>query len=448
MADEKQSAAQTQAMVQEALERLREGAYRFTSKVRGQAGIILDELIDPEGEAVAMLADVEGEVGALSLAMPIDLITMETWLFGQIGDQEKLDLEVPTHQEFWFNFGAWIGETLRRRHGGHWLIVSEDPKKWRLGFSKILLELVPHVFAGQLLTMGTGAVRKLIAEIERLRATHLDQKEKDDGQDIDRFTAEHYVRMHTIPLGQWMVMDLQSVHRLWAKAAARDLAKEIRKRGKRLSKSNPGVVDSLVEAIGKADPNKPIAAQSNDRPLFEAVAQIVGLERTTAPIAMDVLESFVIPAMYIGKPERFPPLGDDDFSNLRKGMELFAVYIDVMPHKFESDDEGFMRAIPHETLSTPYADKQNLEVGRGDWVVIESKQFGTMLLDFDSKRLLESYDSFVKHIASTPKAPRRRDNGRMLAETVTNALLDFKACVAAANKPGKALMFRMLPPPP
>ncbi len=331
---------------EDAITRLREGAYRFASKVRGQAGIILEELIDPDGESVATLADVEGEAGALSLAMPIDLITMETWLLGQIGDREQLDLDSPAHREFWFNFGAWIGETLRRRHGGHWLIANEDPKSWRLGFSKIMLELVPHIFAGQLLTMGQGAVRKLITEIERLREVHEEQKRKDDGQDINRFTAEHYVRMHTIPLGQWMVLNGKSIHRLWGQAAARDLKKEIRKRGKRLSAANAQVIDSLVEAIGKADPSKPIGAQSTDRPLFEAVAQIVGLERTAAPIAMDVLEQFVLPAMYIGKPQKFPPLGDEDLANLRKGMELFAVFVDVVPHKYDSDDEGFLKAIP------------------------------------------------------------------------------------------------------
>ena len=440
--------AEAQAALEQALVEVREGAYRFASKARGQAGIIVEELIDPQGESVQMLADVEGEAGALALAMPIDLITMETWLLGQIGDQDQLDLDSASHRELWFNFGAWIGETLRRRHGGHWLMMGEDPAKWRLGFSKMMLELIPHAFALQLLQVGQGSVRKLVSEIERIRALHQKQKEQHSDQEIDRFTAEHYVRMHTIPLGQWMVMDLRVVRRLWAQAASRDLAKEVRKQGKRLSQANAPIVASLLEAIEKADGSKPIAAQTQDRGLFEAVAQIIGLKRTTAPVAMDVLENFVIPAMYIGIPEKFPQLDDDDFANLRKGMELFAVFADVVPHKFSSDDEGFLRAIPHEALSTPYGDRDNLEVGKGDWVVVDTKPFGTMLLEFDSHRLLASYDSFVQYVASIPKAPRRRDNGRLLAETVAQALADLKACVVSASKEGYSLLFRMLPPPP
>src|SRR5262245_2085781 len=94
---------------EEAVKQIRVGTYRFSSKVRGQAGMILEELIDPEGEAIQTLADVEGDVGALALAMPLDLITFETWLLGQIGDEDELDLDLPGHRELWFNFGAWIG---------------------------------------------------------------------------------------------------------------------------------------------------------------------------------------------------------------------------------------------------------------------------------------------------------------------------------------------------
>lgn len=49
-----------------------------------------------------------------------------------------------------------------RRHGGHWLLMGDDPHTWRLGFSKIFLEIAPFVFAEQLLRMGSGATRKMV----------------------------------------------------------------------------------------------------------------------------------------------------------------------------------------------------------------------------------------------------------------------------------------------
>lgn len=426
---------------------LRERSYRFTSKVRGQAQLILEELIDPEGETVMALADVEGDAGALALSVPIELITFETWLLGQYGDEDSLDLDNPAHRELWLNFGAWIGTALRLRHGGHWLIGDDDPRTWRLGFSKIMLEIVPHVFAERLLQIGTGCAKQLVAEIERLRMLHETQKERDGGTDIDRFTAQHYVRLHSMPLGQWMVMDLRLLDRMWNHAASRDLVKEIKKQKKRLGENQAGIVDKVAEAIGKAKPEQPIAGQTRDRGLFEAVAQIIAMRRASAPIAMDILEKMVIPAAHIGIPDSFPPLGDDDLQSLRNGIEYFALFVDVVPHKYPAEDGGFLGAIPQSELSTPYRDRDNLEVGKGDWVIVNPRRFQEMLVTFDKNRLLERYDAFVKYVSSNPKAPRRRDDGRMAAETVARALAEIRACVNQATKDNAALLFRMLPPP-
>ena len=438
--------ADPNANYQEAAERIREGNYRFTSKVRGQTAVILEELVDPDGDAVATLADAEGDAGALALAMSLDVITFETWLFGQIGDVEALDLDRAAHEDTWFNFGAWIGELLRLRHGGHWLIPSDDPKSWRLGFSKIMLEIVPWAFAENLLRSGPGAVKRLLGEIERLRFQHEEQKEKSNGKEIDRFTAEHYVRLHTVPLGQWMVMDFALLERLWNQAPAKDLASEIRKAGKKLGEQNAPVVAKVLEAVEGVSAAEPMVKQKPDRGLFEAIAQIIGLRRTTQPLAIDIIEKMVVPALHIGKPEKFPPLDTDDIGSLRKGMELFALFVDIVPHTFKADDEGFLGSLPKEDLASPYGEK-SVDIGKGDWVIVKPTRLKEMFVGFDSKRLLDSYGAFIEHVKKTPKAPRRKDDGAHLAELVARSLADLKACVAAASKDGNSLVFRMLPPP-
>ena len=149
-----------------------------------QSELIIEELIDPEGETVASIAEVEGDPGAIALAQSLELITFDTWLFGQIGDKDALDLKAEDHWEVWFIFGAWIGETMRRRHGGHWLLMGDDPHTWRIGFSKIFLEIAPFVFSEQLLRMGSGATAQ---DGHRDRAhpaaPHEEQKERDNGKD-------------------------------------------------------------------------------------------------------------------------------------------------------------------------------------------------------------------------------------------------------------------------
>jgi len=437
----------TQARFEKAMTELREGAYQFSSKVRGQTEIVLDELIDPEGDMLANISDVEGDAGAMALSVPIELITFDTWLFGQIGDKDELDLKDEGHWETWFNFGAWIGETVRRRHGGHWVLFGDDPHTWRIGFSKIFLEIAPFVFAEQLLRMGSGAVRKMVTEIEKIREQHDEARGEDKPAALDRFLPQHYLRLHTVPLGQWMAMDFASVAKLWNEAPAKDLIAAVRTAGARLGPQNQTIVERVSEALGRANPDKPVNEQTTDRGLFEAVAQIVGLRRATAPLAIDILERVVVPAMHVGMPEGFPPLDEDDLANLRKGIELFVFFTEVVPHQHQADDEGFLGSIPHEHLSTPYADRNTLEIGKGDWVVVNPTYFAPMLKDLDPAKLLEKYDEFVLYVGSQPDAPRRRDDGRMLAETVARALADLKLCVGTALENNDALLFRLLPPP-
>lgn len=448
-----ESATQLEAAEQEAKARferamteLREGAYRFSSRARDQSELIIEELIDPDGETVESIAEFEGDQGAVALSQSLELIQFDTWLFGQIGDKEELDLKSEDHWEVWFSFGAWIGETMRRRHGGHWLMMGDDPHTWRLGFSKLLLEIAPFMFAEMLLRMGSGATRKMVTEIERVRVLHEEQEERDGGRSLDRFLAQHYIRLHTVPLGQWMSMDFARLASLWNDSPVSSLIEALKESAQRLPPGNAQIVEQVIAAVSRAKQDEPIARQTNDRGLFEAIAQIIALRRTTQPLAIDILERVVMPAMHVGMPEKFPPLDEDDFGNLRRGIELFAFFVEVVPHKYQADDEGFLGTIPHEQLTTPYADRNVLEIGKGDWVVVNPSHFAPMLAELDPQKLLEKYDEFVQYVFSIPEAPRRRDDGRLLAETAIRALADLKGCVEIAAQHQDALLFRLLPP--
>jgi hypothetical protein len=269
----------------------------------------------------------------------------------------------------------------------------------------------------------------------------------DKGKSLDRFLAQHYIRLHTVPLGQWMAMDFAHLAQVWNEGSVAKLIVDIKEKGPRLGPQNAQIVEQVVGALARAKQDEPVAKQTTDRGLFEAVAQIVGLRRATAPVAIDILERVVMPALYVGVPDKFPPLDDDDLANLRKGTELFAFFVDIVPHKFQADDEGFLGTIPHDQLTTPYGDRNTLEIGKGDWVVINPAHFVPMFREMDPQKLLDKYDEFVKYLATIPEAPRRRDDGRMLAETAARALADLKQCVTTAAQNKDALLFRLLPPP-
>ncbi len=433
--------------IEATLAQMAAAAKQFAQRLRSEAGIDLAEMVDPEGDAVTSLVDAEGSAGAASLGMPIDLITFETWILGQIGDRDELDLDVNTHQELWLGLGAWVAETVRARHGAFWLIGGEDPRAWRMGFTKVLLEVQPHVFSERLLRSGQGLVKKLIGEIERIRLQHEAADEAEGGKAKDKYQPQHYARLHSVPLAQWMVFDLARLHGAWTQAPLAELTKLVAEAGKRLPPQNLPIVEQVVGALAKLEGDKPAQGQINDRHLFEAVAQITSMKRVTQPLAVDVLEKLVLPALHMGAPEKFPPFGDDDLENVKKGNDLFAVMVDVVPFAHQAEEGGFLGTFAPTDLGTPYPDRADLQIGKGDWVMVNPARLKPLIEAFDPQRLLGAYDKFVSYVHSQPGVARNQDASRNLAETAARTLADLKACVAAAAPQGCALVFRLLPPP-
>jgi hypothetical protein len=434
--------------VEEILSRLAAGSKSFQDRARSGAAIDLRELLDPEGDAVGSLVDVEVSAGAAALALPMDLITFETWVLGHIGDRDELDLDVQSHKDLWFQLGAWIGETLRLRHGGFWLLGGDDPSAWRLGFSKILLEIVPHVFADKLLRAGPGLGRRMLSEIERLRQLHEQQAEADGGRAKERYAPMHYARLHSVPLAQWMVLDMARLQQLWGKTPAGELRAQVSEDGKKLPPQNAPVLAKVDEALAGLDVTKTALEQVQDRGLYEAVAQIVGMRRATAPLAIDIVEKLIFPAMHMGIPEQFPPLDEDDLGSVKKGTDLFAVFVDVVPFVHQAEEGGFLGSFAPADMTTPYPDRQNLELGKGDWVGINPGKLLPVLAKFDPNKLLLSFEKFVDYVQKQPGVPRVAEVSRALAETTARAILDFQTAVAELQaKPGRLLVFRLLPPP-
>ncbi len=433
-----------QEKTDEVIAKLAAAARSFGARAKSQAAIDLEALIDPDGDSVAGLVDAEKTPGAAALAVPLDLLTFETWVLGHLGDRDELELDINTHREAWFSLGAWIGETLRRRHGGFWMLVTDDPRAWRLAFTKILLEIAPHAFAEKLLRSGEGFARKMVSEMERIRLGHEEQAQAEGGIAAEKYAFQHYARMHTVPLAQWLVLDGERLRQVWTEVPVGALKARIVEEGAKLGPQNAPAIEQVVTRLSKLDAEKP-AAQIQDRGLFEAIAQLLGLKRATPPLAVDVLEKLVLPALHIGIPASIPPLGEDDVQNIKNGADLFAVWVDVVPYVHQAHEGGFLGAFDPKELATPYPDRTNLDVGKGDWLVVNPQRLVTLFERFDPKKMLAAYQGFIAHVAKLPGVPRIRNEGS-LAENVARAASDLRACLGSLDSKSM-LVFRLLPPP-
>ena len=67
--------------------------------------------------------------------------------------------------------------------------------------------------------------------------------------------------------------------KLWNEEPVSKLIAELKEKGPRLGPQNAQVVEQVVTALAKAKPDQPVAKQTTDRGLFEAIAQIIALRR-------------------------------------------------------------------------------------------------------------------------------------------------------------------------
>lgn len=248
----------------------------------------------------------------------------------------------------------------------------------------------------------------------------------------------HEVRLGQ-PVGQWMSLDLDRVTKLWKADPAAMVSAVVKEKGTRLGADQTSVVERVVSTIAHARQDETLGTQTSDRGLFEAVAQIVGLRRATSPVAIDLLERIVMPALQIDATATVdsPSSG---VSGRESGVDLFERFVARASKRTVQKGRGLLAAIPDAELSTPYPDDKAIEVGDGDWVNVALAPLAARIENYDERKLVVQYDRFVARSNS-------RDDDRLLVETATRALAELRVCVTTAVQHREALVFRVLPPP-
>jgi hypothetical protein len=236
------------------------------------------------------------------------------------------------------------------------------------------------------------------------------------------------------PVGQWMAIDLGRVTKLWTTEPASKLLAAVKADAPRLSADVAPIVDQVASAIARARQDEPIGKQTSDRGLFEAIAQIVGLRRATAPVAIDLLERVAMPAIAIDATAAVSAPSRSDLT----GVEMFEMFVAQTGKR--TVVKGLLGSIPDSDQSTPYADGKSIDVRDGDWVVVATAPLAAHLASYEQRTLVAQYGRFLAR-------SKLRDDDRVLLDATTRALSDLAGCVSAAVMNRHALVFRVLPPP-
>lgn len=407
--------------VEEHLERVHRSARAFAVDASRESGVSLDDLT------------VAPDLGTDSIAR------IDTWLASKVPVRDP-------RNDHWFGLGAWLGESLRLRHGGAWTITRDDPRAWRVGFSKVLLTVAPHALIAQVPAAGSVMGRTLdeIARVDRLH----DEARKREGTDIlaDRYTARHYEGAHRVWLAQWMVIDMATLRRLWAELPVHELRAALAVQPGGPQADRDSGMDRLNDALAALDGARPAAAQTDDRGLYEAVARSIALRSTTQPLTANIVETLCFPALHIGSPASFPPLDADDLAKLERGADPFVVFIDVVPYERPAFEDGLLGTFARNDLASPYPDDAPVAIGGADWILVDPSRIKPQLDRYAPERLLAAFDRFLAFVRDNHRLSFLERPDRRLAEAVAGALTQLKTCINSLDS-SSALALRLLPPP-
>ena len=245
---------------------LREGAYRFSSRARGQSELIIEELIDPEGETVESLAEVEGDAGR---ARARAVARADHVRHVAVRPDRRQGRARPQGR------GALGGLVHVRRVDRR---DDAPPPRRPLAADG---RRSAHVAASGSRRSSSRSRRSCSpssccawARARRARwsprssasaAPRRAEASATTGKSLDRFLAQHYIRLHTVPLGQWMSMDFANLAKLWNEAPVEKLIAELKEKGPRLGPQNAQIVEQVVAALSRAKQDR-ADREADERP--------------------------------------------------------------------------------------------------------------------------------------------------------------------------------------
>src|SRR6185436_19940328 len=109
--------------------------------------------------------------------------------------------------------------------------------------------LVAHkISSKRLVAKGAGGEQPIVGADAKVnnRVEFEVTRERERPPLLDRFLAQHYIRLHTVPLGQWMSMEFARLAKLWNDEPVGKLIDAIKESGPRLGAGNAQIVDQVV----------------------------------------------------------------------------------------------------------------------------------------------------------------------------------------------------------
>ncbi len=189
----------------------------------------------------------------------------------------------------------------------------------------------------------------------------------------------------------------------------------------------------IVMSLQRLEASKNLADQLERAPrLAELMAHMVATVGGTGCAPEEFWGEIIVPLLFIGNPEQFPPLDEEELEAFRKGMEPLALFVEVVPHAHQAPEEGFLGAF--EMGDIGLAHPAFSKAGALRLIQLNPERVKGLLEQFDPEKMADTVKRFTAYVAEKAGKPAQETpQGKEMMQAATMLLTDLKRAVTTGQ---------------
>jgi hypothetical protein len=351
----------------------------------------------------------------------------------------------PEHQMLALGLAGALAQRLHAEHQAFWFGNRDAPEGASLGFPDALIMLSP--FGAVMDALGQGKLGKLdelSGEIRRSLAS-VRFSANPTAQPQGKLAPEDYQRLFDPGFLQFTVLDAAKGKSTF-EGKPEQLARDIREALSRTQPPLPAEArqqfeGQIVGSLQRLEPGKSLAEQIERAPrVVELMGHLFATVGGTGSAPEEFWQDLVLPLLFIGAPESFPPLDEEEVNAFKQGADPLALFVDMVPYSQPAPEEGLLGAFDVGDLGLPHP--SFAKVGAVRLIQLNTAKVKPLLERFDPDKTRDALKRFTDYLAQkagTPATPSPQ--GEEMLKAALTLLTDLRRSVVGT--PGNLCLRRL-----
>jgi hypothetical protein len=349
----------------------------------------------------------------------------------------------PEHQMLGLGIAGAFATRMFAEHQAFWFPNRDAPAGAMLGFPAALLPLAPFDEVMRALIQGNLArledlSTQIRARLAQVRFNPTGTMSLGGAGAPPRLGPEDYQQMLDPGVLQFVAMDPAKVKTTF-ESKPDALARDVKDALGRVQPPMPQEVrqqfEQIIGVLQRMDPAKAVVDQLERGPqVVELMAHLTATVDQTGCVAAEFWAGLFIPMLFIGVPQQFPPLDEEELEKYQQGaVDPLELFVDVVPYAHKAPEGGLLDAFEPKAVTVPHPNFE--KVGLPPRLLqLNPAGIKGLLEQFSQEKNLDAVARFTKYLGEKAGKPAELSpHAKEALQVAMMALGDLKRLVTTAQ---------------